>query len=124
MNTRIHRRELLSRSVVAAAGVSALSNVRSVHADTSAKTQPAERKYKLGMVTYMYAAEWDLSTILERLKAAGIAAIEFRTTHKHGVEPSLNKEHREKVKKRCEDGGLVIWGLGTACEFHSPDPAV
>src|SRR5690606_2072927 len=54
----------------------------------------------------------------------GIEAVEFRTTHKHGVEPALSKSQREDVKKQCADGGLVIWGLGSTCEYHSPDAAV
>src|SRR4051812_3898520 len=123
MPERMHRRELLSRSVMVAASASALSGSRTAHADAPSASPPAQRRFKLGMVTYMLAADWDLSTILERCKALDIAAIEFRTTHKHGVEPSLNKEQRDKVKKRCADGNLVIWGLGTTCDFHSPDAA-
>ena len=83
-----------------------MSNVRLAHA---ASTQPAERRYKLGLVTYMIAADWDLGTIIERCKAAGIAAIEFRTTHKHGVEHTLNKEQRDAVKKNAQTVG---WCFG------------
>ncbi len=45
--------------------------------------------FKLGLVTYNVAANWDLPTTLKVCKAVGIAAVECRTTHKHGVEPSL-----------------------------------
>jgi len=40
------------------------------------------------------------------------------------VEPSLSASQRAEVKQRCADAGLTPWGLGTVCEFHSPDPAV
>jgi sugar phosphate isomerase/epimerase len=79
---------------------------------------------KLGLVTYNLAPKWDLATIIKNCKAAGFEGVEFRTTHAHGVEPSLSAEQRREVKQRCADGGLTIWGLGTACEFHSPDAEV
>jgi sugar phosphate isomerase/epimerase len=50
--------------------------------------------------------------------------VELRTTHKHGVEPSLTAAQRQEVRQRFADSGLVLWGLGTVCEFHAPDPAV
>lgn len=80
--------------------------------------------FGLGMVTYNVAAQWDLSTILKVCKAVGIAAVECRTTHKHGVEPSLTAEQRATVKKQFVDSGVVFWGCGSTCEFQSPDPAV
>jgi len=81
-------------------------------------------KFKLGIVTYNVPANWDLPTILKVCKEVGIAAVECRTTHKHGVEPSLNKEQRLEVKKQFADSGVVFWGCGSICEFHSADPAV
>jgi len=84
----------------------------------------AKRKFKLGLVTYNVAANWDLPTIIENCRQAEIEGVEFRTTHKHGVEPSLTADQRRDVKKRCADGGLIIWGLGSACEFHATDPAI
>jgi len=81
-------------------------------------------KFKLGMVTYNIAAAWDLPTLLEVCKKVGLVAVEFRTTHKHGVEPSLSKAQRREVRKRCADAGVLISGCGTVCEFHSPSPDV
>jgi sugar phosphate isomerase/epimerase len=81
-------------------------------------------KFKLGLVTYNLAAKWDLPTILKACQAGGVAAVEFRTTHAHGVEPTLSAEQRREVKKKCADAGVAIWGCGTTCEFHSPDLAV
>ena len=57
--------------------------------DDREKSPPA--KFRLGMVTYNIAANWDLPTLLKICKSVGISPVEFRTTHKHGVEPSLSK---------------------------------
>ena len=54
----------------------------------------------------------------------GFDAVELRTTHKHGVEISLSPAARAEVRKRFEDSPVKIGGLGTTCEYHSPDPAV
>ncbi len=80
--------------------------------------------FKLGMVTYNVAAKWDLPTILKVCKGVGISAVECRTTHKHGVEPTLNADQRAEVKKRFADSGVVFWGCGSTCEFQSPNVAV
>jgi sugar phosphate isomerase/epimerase len=85
--------------------------------------EPA-RKFQLGLVTYNVPANWDLPTILKVCKEVGIAAVECRTTHKHGVEPSLDAGKRKDVKMRFADSGVVFWGCGSVCEFHSDDPAV
>src|SRR5262245_61838456 len=110
------RRQFLAAS--AACGVAS-----QVHADTP---KPAAKlpAFKLGMVTYNVAAQWDLPTILKVCKTVGIGAVECRTTHKHGVEPTLNAEQRAEVRKRFADSGIVFWGCGSVCEFHSPDAAV
>lgn len=84
----------------------------------------AKPKFKLGLVTYNVPANWDLPTILTTCRKVGIAAVECRTTHKHGVEPSLSPDARKDVKKRFADSGVVFWGCGSVCEFHSDQPAV
>jgi sugar phosphate isomerase/epimerase len=81
-------------------------------------------KFKLGLVTYNVAKDWDLPTLLKHCKAAGVAAVECRTTHKHGVEPALTPDQRKEVRKQFADSGVVFWGCGSVCEFHSEDPAV
>jgi sugar phosphate isomerase/epimerase len=78
-------------------------------------------KFSLGLVTYNVAAAWDLDTLLKVCKATGVSPVELRTTHKHGVEPSLSKDARKEVKKKFADAGVAVWGCGTTCEFHSPD---
>src|SRR5580658_10150978 len=81
-------------------------------------------KFKLGIVTYNVPANWDLPTLLKVSKEVGIAAVECRTTHKHGVEPALTAAQRKDVKKQFADSGIVFWGCGSVCEFHSADQVV
>lgn len=76
-------------------------------------------KFKLGIVTYNVPKDWDLPTLLKVCKEVGIAAVECRTTHKHGVEPKLTADERKTVKKQFADAGVVFWGCGSVCEFHS-----
>jgi len=77
---------------------------------------------KLGLVTYNLARDWDLETLIRVCETVGLDGVELRTTHKHGVEPSLPSQQREQVRKRFERTGVKLVGLGTVCEFHSPDP--
>src|SRR5437764_14168369 len=100
------------RQFVAASAAFGLSN--SIQADEP-KSAKKPLLFKLGMVTYNVAAQWDLPTILKVCKAVGIAAVECRTTHKHGVEPTLNADQRAEVKKRFADSGIVCWGCGSVC---------
>ena len=79
---------------------------------------------KLGLVTYMWGAAWDLPMLIKNCEATGFGGVELRSTHKHGVEPSLSKAERVDVRKRFEDSKVECVGLGSACEYHSPDPAV
>ena len=54
---------------------------------------------QLGLVTYNLAKDWDVETILQKREAARFEAVELRTSHKHGVEPSLSKAEREKERR-------------------------
>ena len=78
---------------------------------------------KLGLVTYNIAAAWDLDTLLRVCTDAGLAGVELRTTHAHGVETSLTASQRREVARRFADGPVRLVGLGSTFEFHSPDPA-
>ena len=108
-------------------GTAALVGFAAIPSAISAADKPAvapAAKFQLGTVTYNVAANWDLTTVLDVCKKVGIAAVECRTTHKHGVEPGLNAEQRRAVKSRFADSGVVFWGSGSVCEFHSDSPAV
>ncbi len=89
-----------------------------------AAARPAKPKFRLGLVTYNVPATWDLPTLLDTCKAVGIAAVECRTTHKHGVEPSLSADDRKRVRGQFLDSGVKFWGCGSVCEFHAADAAV
>jgi sugar phosphate isomerase/epimerase len=107
------------RAFLATASLAALAP-RPAGAD---EKRDAVRKYRLGLVTYNVAATWDLPTLLKVCQAVGISPVELRTTHKHGVEPTLTREQRKEVRKRFADAGVEVWGCGTTCEFHSPKAA-
>lgn len=77
----------------------------------------------LGAVTYNVLKDWDVETIIKNLEAAGFEAVELRTTHKHGVEPSIGQQERVRVRKRFEASKVRLLSYGTTCEFHSPDAA-
>lgn len=79
---------------------------------------------QLGAVTYNVLKDWDLPTIIRNLQTAGYAAVELRTGHKHGVEPTLNPAERQKVKQQFEASKVRLLSYGSTCEFHSPDPEV
>jgi sugar phosphate isomerase/epimerase len=72
----------------------------------------------------MWGAEWDVPTIIKNCRATGFAGVELRSGHKHGVEPTLSKAARREVAERFEDSGVTLVGLGSACEYHSPDAKV
>jgi len=89
--------------------------------------QPAaapRRGPKIGTVTYNIAKDWDIETIIKNLTAVGMDGVELRTTHKHGVELSLTPAARAEVRKKFEGSPVKIGGLGTVCEYHSPDASV
>lgn len=79
---------------------------------------------QLGLVTYNWGKDWDLPTLIKNCEMTGFEGVELRSTHKHGVEPSLNKEQRAEVAKRFADSKVELVGLGSACEYQDPDPAV
>lgn len=77
---------------------------------------------KLGLVTYQIAKDWDLETIIKNCEETGFQGVELRTGHAHKVEADLAPEERAQVRQRFENSKVKLVGLGTAFEFHSPDP--
>ena len=78
---------------------------------------------RFGLVTYQWGKDWDLPTLIANCQKTGTRGVELRTTHKHGVEPSLNAKQRREVKARFADCPVTLVGLGSAEDFHSPDPS-
>ena len=117
----LSRRDFFAASA-ASAGAGLLGN------NLGAQPQPAAQanapRYRLGIVTYNIAANWDIATILRICRAVGLGPVELRSTHRHGVEPTLTADQRREVRRRFQDAGVEIWGCGSVCEFHSPDAQV
>jgi sugar phosphate isomerase/epimerase len=80
-------------------------------------------KMKLGLVTYLWGKDWDLPTLIANCEKAKVLGVELRTTHAHGVEPSLGARERAEVKKRFDDSPVVFIGPGTNECYHHTDPA-
>ena len=78
---------------------------------------------KIGLVTYLWGKDWDLPTLVGNCEKSGVLAVELRTTHAHGVEPSLSPKERKEVKKRFEDSRVTLLGPGSNENFDNPDPA-
>jgi len=117
---RTSRREFLATG---AAVLATAAGGRSLPAaETSSPTSGA--KMSLGLVTYLWGQDWDLPTLLANCEKTRMAAVELRTTHKHGVEPSLGKAQRAEVKKRFADSPVKFAGPGSNERFDDPDPAV
>jgi len=112
----MHRRDFLSSVVL----VPALTGLRL----DQGPQPPARRGLRLGTVTYNIAKDWEVPTLIRNLTEAGFEAVELRTTHRHGVEIALSPAARAEVRTRFADSPVKIGGLGTTCEYHSPDPAL
>lgn len=80
-------------------------------------------KMKLGTVTYNLGKDWDLETLIQNAEAASFSGVELRTGHAHKVEVALTAAERQAVKKRFQDSKVELMGLGSAFDFHTPDPA-
>lgn len=115
MKRILSRRLFIQESVVAGIGFTALNNF-------SAFSNPSSPGMKLGLVTYQWAKDWDLPTIIANCEKTGLLGVELRTQHAHGVEVNLSPTQRAEVKKRFSDSGVVCIGYGSNFEFHSPDP--
>jgi sugar phosphate isomerase/epimerase len=79
---------------------------------------------RFGLVTYMWGADWDLSTLIANCEEADVAGVELRTTQAHKVEPALSPAQRKEVKKRFADSSVTNVGIGSNERYDSPDPAI
>jgi sugar phosphate isomerase/epimerase len=114
----MNRRSFLASSAGVTAGVATGGLTGVIPA------QAAEGKFQLGSVTYNLLQNMDLETCIKTLEKAGFAAIELRTGHKHGVEPSIDAAARVAVKERFARSKVKLLSFGSTCEFESPDEAV
>lgn len=114
----IARREFLRRSLELGAAAVAAGPLTAL----AASGKPGG-KMAFGMVTYQWGKDWDLPTLIANCAKTKIGGVELRTTHAHKVEPSLTATERAEVKKRFADSPVTLVGIGSAEEFHHPDPA-
>ena len=75
---------------------------------TSPDQRPQAAGFQLGCVTYNLLQNMDLETIIQTLEKTGIVAVELRTGHKHGVEPSIGADERARVRERFQRGCLDV----------------
>ena len=114
------RRRFLRTSVGIAAGLLPASLHKNPCLGQPGRRHPSKTRF--GLVTYKWGADWDLPTLLANCQKTGTLGVELRTTHKHAVEPNLNASQRREVKARFADCPVTLVGLGSAEDFHSPDP--
>ena len=121
MNSLSHtRRDFLQKSIyfgAAAVVVGPLSKAFAV------KPAGSVTKMKFGLVTYLWAKDWDLPELIANCEKTRVLGVELRTMHAHGVELDLDAPRRRDVKKRFDDSAVTLVGLGTNFAFHHTDPA-
>lgn len=115
MENNLSRRNFIQKSIISGIGLAAV-NPFSVLAATK------RHEIRLGLVTYQWAKDWDLPTLIANCKKTGILGVELRTEHAHGVETKLTGAQRSEVKKMFDDSPVTCLGYGSNFEFHSPDP--
>ncbi len=114
MEKNLSRRIFLQRSIVAGIGLSMIDPF-TVLASTK------KSGMKLGLVTYQWAKDWDLPTLIANCEKTGFLGVELRTEHAHKVESNLSAIQRAEVKKRFDDSPVTCLGYGANFEYHSPD---
>lgn len=114
MEKNLSRRIFLQRSVVAGIGLSLIDPF-------SALAATRKEGMKLGLVTYQWAKDWDLPTLIANCEKTGYLGVELRTDHAHKVESNLSAAQRKEVKKRFADSSVTCLGYGANFEYHSPD---
>ncbi len=109
------RRDFLKQSAAAVALATAAGAGRLA----TAAGKPGSRM-RLGLVTYLWGQDWDLPTLIANCEKSGVLGAELRTTHAHGVEPSLTQKQRREVKRRFDDSPVEFVGPGSNERFDQP----
>lgn len=123
MNPLLDRRQLLSGSLGALAAAAMSQPSRGAEPEpvpqVAVIVEAQPRKFELGTVTYNFLKDASLEEAIAACEKANFKCLELRSTHKHGVEPALTKEQRQAVRERFARTPVKLFGLGSACEFHS-----
>jgi sugar phosphate isomerase/epimerase len=83
---------------------------------------PNGESIEFGLVTYMWGADLDVAALIKACTDAEITGVELRVDHAHKVSPALSAKERGEVRRRFADSPVVLVGMGTNFEFHSPKP--
>lgn len=116
MEKNLSRRNFIQKSIIAGVGLAALNPL-------TAMAKAEKPGMKLGLVTYQWAKDWDLPTLIANCTKTGVLGVELRTEHAHGVETKLTAAQRKEVRKMFADSPVTCLGYGANFEYHSPDPA-
>jgi hydroxypyruvate isomerase len=116
MEKNLSRRNFLQRSLMAGVGLSLIDPF-------SALASAKKSGMKLGLVTYQWAKDWDLPTLIANCEKTGYLGVELRVDHAHKVETNLSANARAEVKKRFADSPVDCIGYGANFEYHNPDQA-
>ena len=108
------------RNFIVGAGAAMASSTFQLQSASKTDANPG---FHLGAVTYNTLKEFDVDTIIRVLQEARFEGVELRTGHKHGVEPLIGAEERQRVRRKFEQSKIRLVSYGTTCRFQSPDPA-
>ncbi len=114
MDKKITRRFFVERTLGAGIGLAAINHL-------TACSATGRKGMKLGLVTYQWAKDWDLPTLIDNCEKTGFESVELRTQHAHKVEINLSAIERTEVKKRFMDSSVICVGYGSNFEFHDSD---
>ena len=120
MNKNLDRRGFMKTAGIGmAAGALGTGLTMTQTASAEQATGEESSGIKLGMVTYNMGKDMTCDELIAFCKKTGLEGVELRTTHAHKVEVELSASERADVRKKFEDSGILIAGLGSAFEFHS-----
>jgi len=114
------RRDILLSSLSAGAVVVAAGGLTETFALSLSLRSATQMK--LGLVTYQWGKDWDVPTLIGHCEKTNLLGVELRTTHKHGVEPSLNARQRLEVRQQFANSPVRLVGIGSNENFDNPDP--
>jgi len=114
MEDNLTRRNFIQKSIIGGIALATVSPFVAL-----AKSE--KPVMKLGLVTYQWAKDWNLPTLIANCTKTGVLGVELRTEHAHGVETKLNAAQRAEVKKMFADSPVTCLGYGANFEYHSPD---
>src|SRR5919197_416260 len=80
---------------------------------------------KLSLMTYGLGKYLDRPSMLQALREAGFAGVEWRLDQNqpHGIEISLDAAGRRAAAEECRAAGIALAGIASGNRYHVTDPA-